>query len=36
MPIRIEIDRLKEQLDATTAATLDRHNPVIVYCWDYL
>jgi rhodanese-related sulfurtransferase len=23
-------------LDATTTADLDRRNPVIVYCWDYL
>jgi rhodanese-related sulfurtransferase len=23
-------------LDAQTTATLDRRNPVVVYCWDYL
>jgi rhodanese-related sulfurtransferase len=23
-------------LDAETTATLDRRNPVVVYCWDYL
>ena len=23
-------------LDAQTTATLDRCNPVVVYCWDYL
>jgi rhodanese-related sulfurtransferase len=25
-----------KQLDATTAARLDRSRPVIVYCWDSL
>jgi rhodanese-related sulfurtransferase len=25
-----------KQLDADTTATLDRRNPVVVYCWDYL
>ena len=25
-----------KQLDATTTASLDRANPVVVYCWDYL
>ena len=25
-----------KKLDATTTADLDRRNPVIVYCWDYL
>jgi phage shock protein E len=25
-----------KQLDATTAARLDRSRPVIVYCWDGL
>lgn len=25
-----------KQLDASTAATLDRDRPVIVYCWDSL
>jgi rhodanese-related sulfurtransferase len=25
-----------KQLDATTAAQLDRSRPVIVYCWDGL
>lgn len=25
-----------KQLDAETAATLDRQNPVVVYCHDYL
>jgi rhodanese-related sulfurtransferase len=25
-----------KQLDATTAAQLDRSRPVIVYCWDSL
>jgi rhodanese-related sulfurtransferase len=25
-----------KQLDATTAEDLDRRNPVVVYCWDYL
>jgi rhodanese-related sulfurtransferase len=25
-----------KQLDATTAAVLDRARPVIVYCWDSL
>jgi hypothetical protein len=25
-----------KKLDATTVAELDRRNPVIVYCWDYL
>ena len=24
-----------KQLDATTAARLDRSRPVIVYCWDH-
>ena len=24
------------QLDAETTASLDRANPVVVYCWDYL
>ena len=23
-------------LDAETTATLDKGNPVVVYCWDYL
>ena len=23
-------------LDAQSTATLDRGNPVVVYCWDYL
>ena len=25
-----------KQLDATTAATLDRGRPVVTYCWDEL
>jgi rhodanese-related sulfurtransferase len=25
-----------KQLDAETTARLDKRNPVIVYCWDYL
>jgi rhodanese-related sulfurtransferase len=25
-----------KQLDATTAAQLDRRRPVVVYCWDSL
>ena len=25
-----------KQLDATTAAQLDRRRPVVVYCWDTL
>jgi rhodanese-related sulfurtransferase len=25
-----------KKLDATTTAELDRRNPVVVYCWDYL
>jgi hypothetical protein len=25
-----------KQLDAETTARLDRKNPVVVYCWDYL
>ena len=25
-----------KQLDAGTTAVLDKANPVIVYCWDYL
>jgi rhodanese-related sulfurtransferase len=25
-----------KQLDATTAAVLDRARPVAVYCWDYI
>jgi len=25
-----------KQLDAETAAALDRGRPVIVYCWDYI
>ena len=25
-----------KKLDATTTADLDRRNPVVVYCWDYL
>ena len=25
-----------KQLDAETTHRLDRKNPVIVYCWDYL
>jgi rhodanese-related sulfurtransferase len=25
-----------KQLDAETAARLDKRNPVVVYCWDYL
>ena len=24
------------ELDAATTAPLDRANPVVVYCWDYL
>ena len=23
------------QLDRTTTAQLDRHRPIVVYCWDY-
>ena len=67
MPVKVEIDRLRElldagaqlvevlpqeeydeehlpgainiplkTLDAQTTETLDRRNPVVVYCWDYL
>jgi rhodanese-related sulfurtransferase len=25
-----------KRLDAKTTADLDRQNPVVVYCWDYL
>ena len=25
-----------KQLDVTTTAPLDKKNPVVVYCWDYL
>jgi rhodanese-related sulfurtransferase len=25
-----------KQLDASTAAVLDRTRPVVVYCWDYI
>jgi rhodanese-related sulfurtransferase len=25
-----------KELDAQTTAQLDKRNPVIVYCWDYL
>ncbi len=25
-----------KQLDAETTAPLDKANPVVVYCWDYL
>jgi rhodanese-related sulfurtransferase len=25
-----------KQLDASTAAVLDRSRPVAVYCWDYI
>jgi rhodanese-related sulfurtransferase len=25
-----------KELDARTTAGLDRANPVVVYCWDYL
>ena len=25
-----------KELDAETTARLDKRNPVIVYCWDYL
>jgi len=25
-----------KRLDAETTAELDRGNPVVVYCWDYL
>ena len=25
-----------KQLDAETTARLDKRNPVVVYCWDYL
>jgi rhodanese-related sulfurtransferase len=25
-----------KELDAETAAGLDKANPVVVYCWDYL
>jgi rhodanese-related sulfurtransferase len=25
-----------KQLDAATTARLDKKNPVVVYCWDYL
>lgn len=25
-----------KQLDASTTAVLDKDNPVVVYCWDYL
>ena len=25
-----------KQLDAETTAQLDKGNPIVVYCWDYL
>ena len=25
-----------KELDAESTATLDKSNPVVVYCWDYL
>ena len=25
-----------KELDASTTTQLDRKNPVVVYCWDYL
>jgi rhodanese-related sulfurtransferase len=25
-----------KELDAQSTATLDKGNPVVVYCWDYL
>jgi rhodanese-related sulfurtransferase len=25
-----------KELDAETTADLDRRNPVVVYCWDYI
>jgi rhodanese-related sulfurtransferase len=25
-----------QQLDASTAALLDRSRPIVVYCWDYI
>jgi rhodanese-related sulfurtransferase len=25
-----------KQLDAATTATLDKAEPVVVYCWDYI
>jgi rhodanese-related sulfurtransferase len=25
-----------KELDAETTARLDKRNPVVVYCWDYL
>jgi rhodanese-related sulfurtransferase len=25
-----------KQLDADSTASLDKQNPVVVYCWDYL
>ena len=25
-----------KELDASTTAQLDKRNPVVVYCWDYL
>ena len=25
-----------KELDARTTAVLDRGNPIVVYCWDYL
>lgn len=25
-----------KELDAKTVAVLDKSNPVVVYCWDYL
>lgn len=25
-----------KQLDATTAASLDKGRPVVVYCWDWI
>jgi rhodanese-related sulfurtransferase len=25
-----------KELDARSTATLDRSNPIVVYCWDYL
>ena len=25
-----------KELDADSASSLDRRNPVVVYCWDYL
>jgi phage shock protein E len=34
LPAAVNIP-LKE-LDAHTTGSLDRRNPVVVYCWDYL